>query len=309
MPSPLESASEQTRALVFIQTNLKPIFLNPGITSYSSSASRRNSQRDSKLVERLTGFTEINYDETRSRLEIVGRELRSRINSRRYGIGRLELIPLRSLRERACSITCLPGRLKVRNVTGDVRHMHQLTEYSGALFQVASQFNLLEMVSPEVTPEHGVTRYDQDKTQGPACAIAAGAATIYRNYFAPVGGEFGQTSNRQLDGLADVAAALSGALRKPAGTLWTMRNGYALCSAEGLDAIGAHLSALDADETDALRALLRIGMHQDVEVTDGDFAGISVRHAGILLSASSVLYKCATWSVEVLCRISPRSRI
>jgi hypothetical protein len=151
--------------------------------------------------------------------------------------------------------------------------MHQLTEYSGALFQVASQFNLLEMVSPEVTPEHGVTRYDQDKTQGPACAIAAGAATIYRNYFAPVGGEFGQTSNRQLDGLADIGAALSGALRKPAGTLWTMRNGYALCSAEGLDAIGAHLSALDADETDALRALLRIGMHQDVEVTDGDSPG------------------------------------
>jgi hypothetical protein len=26
----------------------------------------------------------------------------------------------------------------------------------GALFQVASQFNLLEMVSPTVTPEHGV---------------------------------------------------------------------------------------------------------------------------------------------------------
>ena len=39
-----------------------------------------------------------------------------------------------------------------------------------------------------MTPEHGVTRYQHDRTQGPACAIAAGAATIYRNYFAPVGG-------------------------------------------------------------------------------------------------------------------------
>jgi hypothetical protein len=34
--------------------------------------------------------------------------------------------------------------------------------------------------------------------------MAAGAATIYRNYFAEVGGQFGQTQDRQLDTLADV---------------------------------------------------------------------------------------------------------
>jgi hypothetical protein len=66
--------------------------------------------------------------------------------------------------------------------------MHQSPKNAGALFQVASQFNLLEMVLPRVTPEHGVTRYAHDHTQGPACAIAAGAATIYRNYFVPVDG-------------------------------------------------------------------------------------------------------------------------
>ena len=38
-----------------------------------------------------------------------------------------------------------------------------------------------------MTPEDGVTRYKDDPTQGPACAIAAGAATIYRNYFVPIG--------------------------------------------------------------------------------------------------------------------------
>jgi hypothetical protein len=65
-------------------------------------------------------------------------------------------------------------------VTGDVRHMHQLPENSGASFQVAFRFNLLEMASPDVMPEHGVTRYQYDRTQGPACAIAAGAATIYQ---------------------------------------------------------------------------------------------------------------------------------
>src|SRR6202790_4074637 len=90
--------------------------------------------------------------------------------------------------------------------------MHRSPENTGALFQVASQFNLLEMVSPTVTPEQGVARYQNDHTQGPACAIAAGAATIYRNYFAPVGGSYGQAADRQLDGLADLGEALSEAL-------------------------------------------------------------------------------------------------
>ena len=85
--------------------------------------------------------------------------------------------------------------------------MHRSPENAGALFQVASQFNLLEMVGPTVTPELGVTRYKDDPTQGPACAIAAGAATIYRNYFAPVDGSHGQTTKRQLDGLADLGAS------------------------------------------------------------------------------------------------------
>ena len=220
--------------------------------------------------ERLMGFAEGGYEETRSRLEVEGRELRSRVNGRGYGIGELKLVSLQSLREHVSSGSGLPDRLKVRAVSGDVRHLHQFPEYAGALFQVASQFNLLEMVSPDVTPEHGVTRYQQDKTQGPACAIAAGAGTIYRNYFVPVGGECGQTSRRQLDGLADVGEALSRTLGKPVDALWTMRNGYALCSADGLAAIGTYLNASSAAEKDALRALLRIGVHRDVEVTDGE---------------------------------------
>ena len=220
--------------------------------------------------ERLTGFTEGGYDDTRNRLEVVGRELRSRINGRSYGIGELELVSLQSLRERAASGNGLPGRLTVRNISGDVRSMHQELEYAGALFQVASQFNLLEMCSENVTPEDGVTRYQYDNTQGPACAIAAGAGTIYRNYFVPVGGEFGQTRKRQLDGLAEVGAALGLALGRPVGALWAMRNGYAQCSSEGLAAIGNHLHAMSAAETDTLRALLRIGVHRDVEVTYGE---------------------------------------
>jgi hypothetical protein len=65
-----------------------------------------------------------------------------------------------------------------------------------------------------------------DRTQGPACAVAAGAATIYRNYFASVDNDVGQTADRQLDGLKSLGVALSAALDTPVEALWKMRNGY-----------------------------------------------------------------------------------
>ncbi len=218
--------------------------------------------------EKLMGFRETGYEETRARLEVEGRRLRSRINGSSYEIGELELVSLQTLRERAKSAGNLRGRVRARVVTGDVGHMHRIPDNAGAVFQVASQFNLLEMVSPRVTPEDGVTRYQFDRTQGPACAIAAGAATIYRNYLVPIEDSHGQTAERQLDGLADLGAALSDALTVPVGGLWKMQNGYALGTQSGLDIIARYLETLTADQIDALRGKLRIGLHKDVEVTE-----------------------------------------
>lgn len=218
--------------------------------------------------ERLTGFRETDYAKTRLQLEVNNGRLRSRANGKSYGIGELELISLTSLRERVKASAGLPGRIKVSIVKGGVGEMHSAPENAGALFQVASQFNLLEMVSPAMTPEHGVTCYKSDPTQGPACAVAAGAATIYRNYFAPVAGLAGQTKQRQLDGLAPLGEILSAALGQPVGSLWSMRNGYAMCTSDGLDAIAAHLATLSPQQTDDLRGALCIGVHSTVEVTD-----------------------------------------
>jgi hypothetical protein len=220
--------------------------------------------------ERLAGFREreAGYEETRARLKVAGRQLHSLANGKSYGVGELELVSLQTLRDRVSSAGGLAGRLKVSLVTGDVREMHQSPEYAGALFQVASQFNLLEMVGPEVTPEQGVTRYEHDHTQGPACAIAAGAATIYRNYFAPVRGAQGQSKDRQLDGLADLGEYLSGALDRPVGALWSMQNGYALCTQPGLHAISEYLRVSEPEQLEILRGKLRIGLHRDVEVTE-----------------------------------------
>jgi hypothetical protein len=111
-------------------------------------------------------------------------------------------------------------------------------------------------------------RYQHDHSQGPTCAMAAAPATIFRNYFAPVGDRIGQTRDRQLDGLAAIGTVLGASLARPVGDLWTMRNGYALCSRDGLEAISAHLSALDDDGIDDLRGRLSIAIQQGVEVTE-----------------------------------------
>ena len=218
--------------------------------------------------ERLTGFAETSYRETQARLDVEGSELVSRVSGQRHGVGELELVSLRQLRNRARQLPDRSGRLHVQIAQGDVRQLHRRPAYANALFQVASQFNLLEMTGPAVRPEDGVTRYAHDPTQGPACAIAAGAATVYRNYFARVGDQIGQTHDRQLDALADVGDALADATGMPRAKLWAMQNGYALCGQEGLAAIDRHLRAVGEAGRDDLRSRLRIGMHWNVEVTD-----------------------------------------
>lgn len=218
--------------------------------------------------KKLTGFSEKGYEDTRNLLTLDDGQLISKVNGARYSTGQLELVSLQTLRKRSISEGAVSERLKVSVVTGDVRKMHALPENAGAMFQVASQFNLLEMVSPEVRPEDGVTRYQRDHTQGPACAIAAGAATIYRNYFACVDGIPGQTETRQLDGLAGIGLELSNALNMPRKKLWDMQNGYALCTKGGLKAIAKYLVKLRAEEMDFLRGALCIGVHSDIEATE-----------------------------------------
>ncbi len=212
----------------------------------------------------LTGFVEGSYEETKRRLRVDGGRLHSDAHARSFAIGTLETPSLGELRTRAHVSAMTKGSPKVSIVQGDVRPLHRVAANAGALFQVASQFNLLEMVGPDVRPEDGVTRYRSDRTQGPACAMAAGAATIYRNYLVPVGDGFGQTERHQIDCLSDVGAALG----NENGRLWRMRNGYAECTPEGLREIANHLARLDINERDALRDRLRIGVHWNVEVTD-----------------------------------------
>lgn len=213
--------------------------------------------------ESLTGFEEESPEQVRSNLVLAGTSIMSRMNGRTVRCGRLETPALQVLRDRGRSSGMAAGPLRMREVVGDVKKLHADPANAGAVFQVASQFNLLEMASPSITPERGVDIYESDRTQGPACAMAAGGGTIYRNYFADVNGRIGQTSDNQIDCLRDMGAALGNV----GGRLWVMRNGYALATEEGLVAISDRLRATSEAERDALRETLRIGIHWEVQVT------------------------------------------
>ncbi len=232
--------------------------------------------------QQLTGIDEESPEQVRSQL-IVDGDCLVCPNSKRIAFGRLETPTLAELRARAIAVKSKSGQLTLREVVGDVRKLHADPANAGALFQVASQFNLLEMSGPSVTPEGGVGIYEHDRTQGPACAISCGAGTIYRNYFVPVGDQIGQSAAHQIDCSAD----LGGLLGNRDGQLWTMQNGYLFPSDSGMKEITAKLKVADEADLDRYRASLRIGLQWHTAVT---LPGASHRVSQAYCSALPVAY-------------------
>jgi len=211
----------------------------------------------------ITGFDEVSPLNVSRNMRVDGETLTSLANGRIMACGRLETPYLSDLRGRVQVQGRTGGKLSLREVVADVQDLHADASNAGAFFQVASQFNLLEMTSPYAAPEDGISDYEHDHTQGPACAIAAGAGTIYRNYFVPVNGRIGQTADNQIDCLANLGAALGNACNR----LWVMQSGYALAYRDGLVEIARKLGECGEDERDALRRQLRIGVQWNTQVT------------------------------------------
>lgn len=213
--------------------------------------------------EQLTGFAEEDADQVCANLQLDG-EYITTLNGRRMRHGRLTTPSLEELRGEAAPMIPADDRqsLSVVEVVANVQDLLIDGTNTNAVFMVASQFNLLEMPYPEVSPEDGISSYEHDLTQGPACAIACGAGTIYRNYYA-MGGS-AQTKMAQLDMLAELGVSLG----NETGSLWSMCNGYALpTGAAALDAIAKTLRGASYAEHERLRGLLRVGIHSDTQVT------------------------------------------
>ena len=209
--------------------------------------------------KKLVGFEEITPNQVRENLTIDGEFLISKINNKKYRFGKLEVPTLAELR--SLDLESYDSKISIEEIVRNVRNLHQ--EKKNATFQAASQFNLLEMASPDVTPELGVDIYENDYTQGPACAIACGAGTIYRNYFAKLKNQIGQSRSEQIDCLEEFGEYFNNAKNK----YWEMENGYAFVNKEGLRQISKTIKNLDNAGYEALKAKLKIGLQINTEVT------------------------------------------
>ena len=216
--------------------------------------------------EKLTGFSETSPQQVQQNISIYDDRLTSKVNRQTYVFGSLTTPNLNELRQQVSALHTSKGKISLKEIVADVQQLHANPANKGAFFQVASQFNLLEMVSPRVTPEQGIGIYEFDHTQGPACAIAAGAGTIYRNYFVEVNGKIGQSQDNQIDCLFDLGLELGNSDYR----LWQMKNGYSLPSKQGIAHINEQLKSLSELAIDNLRKHLRIGIQSNTQVTIDD---------------------------------------
>mmetsp|Transcript_46574 Transcript_46574/g.76975 ORF Transcript_46574/g.76975 Transcript_46574/m.76975 type:complete len:351 (-) Transcript_46574:182-1234(-) len=180
----------------------------------------------------------------------------------RQYVGPWEMPSLKDLRSMCASANVDGdlGGLRFTNLADPVGVVSLIMnpDNAGAVFQAASQFNALEMVGPGVTPRQGIAIYATDPTQGPKCALACPAGTVFRNYL--VGG-VGQ-GHVQIDCLADV----SNVVGNKDGRYWNMQNGYALPSTPtSMAALSARL-AEEPGLAEAAEAALRVGVHWDTQV-------------------------------------------
>ena len=148
----------------------------------------------------------------------------------------------------------------IKVIVGDVRELLQSRENSASLFQVASQFNCLEFINPNKVPEDGISCYGFDNTQGPICAIAAGAGTCVRNYFVDVEGKQGQSINRQINCLQRVEQLLG---------INVVKNGYFIANERTLLDINEKLKHINVNE---IQDGLQIGVQKDTQIVfDKDY--------------------------------------
>ena len=197
--------------------------------------------------DKLTGFDEIPTDQVREKLHIDGERLVSLVSDRSFVAGEFTTPALEHLRT-SVEIPASGKRIHVAEAVADVQSLHQDPSNENAVFQVASQFNCLEMVSPSTIPEAGVGIYQNDWTQGPACCICAGAGTIFRNYFVELNGQLGQSAKNQVDCLAGIDRYFDNMTHQ----YWQMQNGYCLPSKSGLAAVEAKLAAFSDNEREGV---------------------------------------------------------
>jgi hypothetical protein len=193
--------------------------------------------------------------------------LTSKVNNRSFNAGLFSLRNTASFPGLRETPSAVPGSLHIiRGGTAATRALTEvlasqsLPEFDGATFQAASNFNCLEFVGPDQCAGDGVTNYIYDYTQGPYCALATGAALVYRNYFIrQAGGIVGQLE-KEVELLARTPIAPH------------VEHGYPLLGGPTLAALAA------ADWSDLSQ--FDVGLHENCEVTTGADLAVSAVPTG-----------------------------
>mgnify|MGYP001441297863 CR=1 FL=1 len=206
--------------------------------------------------EKLFGFKEGNYHWTQSQFNLSNGQLESLHNGRSYRVGRFSTPTVAELRARVKNHA--DRSTLSHKVIGDALDLHADPKNAGDMFQVASQFNALEFASAEATPEDGITRYAYDRTQGPACALAAAAGTVYRNYFIEIEGRTGQTQHSQINNLETLEKKLAG------GPYWQVKNGYTDSTQSLMRTLASELEKYNRND---LVGAVRLGLQEQTQVT------------------------------------------
>jgi hypothetical protein len=150
-------------------------------------------------------------------------------------------------------------------VTEDVLLSHSQAPL-GSVILAASGLNCLEFPSHDGSPIMGITNYEYDNTQGPACAIACVPGSIVRNYFSE------NTPTYQIDCLSKLSSSIANEykMRPP----WIVHAGYIKgCEKDGtaatlaLDEANRCILGSGQPSRDDLRSRVCVGVQEDTCVT------------------------------------------
>eukprot|EP01130_Rhizamoeba_saxonica_P013822 TRINITY_DN593_c0_g1_i2.p1 TRINITY_DN593_c0_g1~~TRINITY_DN593_c0_g1_i2.p1 ORF type:complete len:342 (-),score=59.73 TRINITY_DN593_c0_g1_i2:32-1057(-) len=140
------------------------------------------------------------------------------VTNQNYSAGTYEVLSIGQLRSDVGELPHSDSHINLNVITRndmasirsvDVAHLQAI--HKNAVFQVASNFNGIESISERSTPDgkNYVTDYTQDRTQGPAASISAGASAIARvlaAFYNPQThkSEWSQTAQRQVEFLENI---------------------------------------------------------------------------------------------------------
>ena len=189
-------------------------------------------------------------------------------NGNKFGTGNLEIISLEELRTKISNHSHNNGNIVfTHSKPTNVQELIIDSQNKNSTFQVASQFNLLEMPHYSYTPERGIGGYWYDPTQGPGCCIRTIGATLFRNYFVQMNdGQIGQNKNNQINCIENLLDFINsdGDIR------WEFVNGYILIDSKNMFTINQKLSLLTDSERENLKGLLEVGIHTNVQTNNED---------------------------------------